>query len=94
MPAVARKGDQCLGHPPICPPRPNLKGSSNVFVNNRECHRKTDTWAPHCSPPHVGAITTTGSMSVFVNNLPIARVTDLISCGTSIGTGSNNVFAG
>jgi len=90
---ATRLGDLCQGHP-TCLPRPSITASPNVYVNNIALHRQTDLWAPHCSPPHVGAILSSGSSTVFANNLQAGRINDPISCGTFVGTGSPNVYIG
>lgn len=91
---VARLKDMCTGHD-CHPPRPTTLASKNVFVNGRGWHRKGDTLEEHCCllSCHPG-VTTTGSSSVFVNKKPAARVSDEVDCGSSIMTGSGNVFAG
>jgi len=90
---VVRLGDMCSGHGPY-PPRPNDQASSNVFVNNIAAHRETDSWALHCNGDCHTGVLSAGSSSVFVNNLPIARIGDPISCGSTAAQGSSNVFAG
>jgi uncharacterized Zn-binding protein involved in type VI secretion len=35
-----------------------------------------------------------GSSSVFINGKEAGRVGDPVACGSSVATGSNNVFAG
>lgn len=93
---VARLGDLSTLDPCKAPPRPNVVGSGNVFVNGIPVHRLGDAWAPHpCPglPPHT-AVTATGSGTVFVNGFPIARIGDKIICGSTIAVGSGNVFAG
>ena len=44
---------------------------------------------PH--PPHEAATIITGSDTVLVEGLPLARVGDPLSCGHSIGVGSPDV---
>ncbi len=47
MPAVTKFGSECSGH--ACwPPRPNIQGSPNVFVNGIAAHRQSDAWSTHC----------------------------------------------
>lgn len=95
MPAVVRLGDVCTGHD-ACPARVNIEGSPNVFVNSLAVHRVGDAWAAHgCAvhPAHTG-IAVTGSNTVYVNKKQLCRIGDLISCGSSMATGSGNVFAG
>lgn len=94
MPQAARFQDLCTGH--YCfPPRENVQGSPNVFINSRPAHRQTDAWDVHCCglSCHDG-VTVGGSGTVFCNSLPMARVTDPVSCGSNIMTGSTDVFVG
>jgi uncharacterized Zn-binding protein involved in type VI secretion len=96
MPAVSRLGDLSTADPCGAPARGNDVASSNVFVNGIAVHRQTDGWIDHACPlsaPH-DATTTGGSGTVFVNGLPITRIGDTISCGSTIAAGSSNVFAG
>ena len=90
MPAVSRITDNCTGHTG-CPPRPADQGSDNVFVNNLNCHRQTDSWVTHCD--HPGNLTS-GSSTVFVNNLQCSRIGDPVNEGSVVAQGSSNVFAG
>jgi uncharacterized Zn-binding protein involved in type VI secretion len=87
---VARQGDKSTGHGP-CGPQTAVGASGSVFINNLGAHRVGDAWTPHCD--HTGVLGA-GSGSVFVNNLGLGRVGDPISCGGSVATGSDNVFAG
>jgi uncharacterized Zn-binding protein involved in type VI secretion len=94
MPAVVRKGDACTGH--ACfPPRANDGGSSDVFINGTGAHRQGDHWLTHkCGKNvHDGSMSG-GSGTVFVNGRPLARVGDMVSCGSAAAVGSRNVFAG
>ena len=93
---VARLVDVSTADPCGAPPRPNVQGSGDVFVNGMPAHRLGDAWAPHAcpkDPPHP-AVTASGSSTVFVNGLPLARLSDAISCGSTIAQGSGDVFAG
>ncbi len=95
MPAVTRLGDLCTGHG-CFPPRPSVSASPNVFVNGIPVCRVSDRYAAHgCSkcPPHPGNLVQ-GSATVFVNGMPVSRVGDALNCGSSVMTGSPNVFIG
>lgn len=95
MPAVTRKGDTCTGHG-CYPPRNSTSGSSNVFVNSISVHRQGDNWALHScppAPPH-GSVLGSGSSTVYVNGKQCGRITDPVACGSSVATGSGNVYAG
>lgn len=95
MSAALRVNDACSGHD-LCPPRPAVSGSPNVFINGRPAHRLGDAWASHGCPVHGahGGVLTGGSASVFVNGRPLGRVGDSVSCGSTAAEGSPNVFAG
>lgn len=95
MPAVTRLGDTCTGHGAF-PPRPSTSGSPNVNVNGIPVHRQGDSWAVHCdpSPSCHGSVLDSGSSTVKVNGKDMGRVGDPVACGSSVATGSNNVFAG
>lgn len=98
MPAVARIGDSiATGHG--CDGTTTLTGpSGNVFANNLGVERQGDPTVVHaltgrgCSVTHTAAINV-GSATVYVNNIPIARVGDSADAG-SITSGSSTVFAG
>ena len=99
MPPAARLADICTGH--ACwPPRANIEGSPNVFVNSRNWHRQGDGWAVHCCThpdcPHGchGSVLASGSSTVFVNGKEAGRIGDSVACGGTVATGSENVFAG
>lgn len=89
---AARQGDICTGHVPGFPPRPNLQGSSDVFVNGRPAHRQGDAWAVHCSKVCHPSQLAAGSSSVFANGKPQGRVQDPVACGSRVATGSADVF--
>lgn len=99
MPAVARLGDTCTGHD-CFPPRSSIEGSPNVFCNGIAVHRQGDGWDTHCCThpklPHGchNGVLTSGSGTVFVNGKQIGRIGDPVSCGSTVATGSGNVFAG
>jgi uncharacterized Zn-binding protein involved in type VI secretion len=84
---TARLFDLCTGHG-CWPPRPNVQGSENVFVNSRPHHRLDDAWMVHCCPTGGCHPSTTcsGSTTVFVNSLPAARVGDVVCCTSFIMT--------
>lgn len=100
MAGAARFGDICTGH--WCyPPRQNIAGSSNVYINSRGAHRQFDGWGPHCNTCHHPwycechlAISLKGSSMVYVNSRQLMRLGDPISCGSAVGWGSKNVGCG
>jgi len=91
MPAAARLGDTSAGH--CFNPRPNAKGSSDVFINGIAAHRLGDNWPVHvCGKSKHASTTAQGSPNVFVNGKALARMGDKLSCGDTIAKGSANVF--
>ena len=95
MAGVTRLGDMSTADPCGAPPRKNNEASENVFTNNLGTHRVGDSWVEHACPsssPH-SATTVSGSNSVFVNGKKIARISDTISCGSTISEGSHDVFS-
>lgn len=97
MPKAGQKGNLCTGHG-TWPPRPSISGSDNVTIEGKSALRKGDGYAVHCStvkpyPCHAGS-QAKGSSTVFVNNKPLARVGDDVSCGGSLAEGASTVFAG
>jgi len=96
MPAVTRLGDYSTGDPCGAPPRPSSEGSGDVYANGIPVHRENDAWEPHACPgssPH-GATLLAGSGTVFANGKQLGRIGDPISCGSTVDTGSGDVFAG
>ena len=95
MPAVTRLGDSCTGHGAF-PPRASTSASGDVFINGIAAHRQGDSWATHCDPQpscHVSTLAT-GSSTVYVNGKQLGRVGDPVACGSSVASGSGDVFAG
>jgi uncharacterized Zn-binding protein involved in type VI secretion len=94
MSGVARVIDICSGHGAF-PARYPISGSTNVFVNNVGVLRMGDGFLPH-SDGHTShdAIIISGASGVFVNGSSIAKTGSLLSCGSTIASGSNNVFVG
>ena len=99
MAVVARLFDSCTGHE-CFPPRSSTSGSDNVYINGIPAHRKGDSWSVHtCTHPKVphgthSGVLKSGSSTVFANGKQLGRVGDSIDCGSSVASGSNNVFAG
>jgi len=92
MPAAARINDLCTGHDGF-PTRQAIQGSPNIFVNNRSVHRQGDKWAVHCNNRscHDGALAS-GSATIFANGKQQGRVTDPVTCGSKVATGSPDIF--
>lgn len=96
MPEVCREADVCAGHG-CWPTRPNDEGSPNVFVNSRPAHRQGDHWINHTCPdiPEThDSVLAAGCPTVFVNSKQLGRIGDPVACGSTVATGSPNVFAG
>ena len=94
MPAVSFEGAIGTGHG-CFPPRANVQGSGDVFVNGIGVHRESDAWGTHCcgSSCHDSELAA-GSSTVYANGLQLARVGDPVACGSAVAEGSDNVFAG
>ncbi len=97
MPPAARVGD-LTGHGSPLVPGP---GSINVLIGGLPAWRATSD--VHTCPlvdglkPHVGGIIPVGSTTVFINNLPAARVGDSIvevGAPNPIAMGAPNVIIG
>lgn len=70
----------------------------DVFVNNIPISRQGDNNTPHLLPglpcPSHAAPITTGSTTVFINNVGCGRIGDGVTACTSVAEGSPNTFAG
>ena len=67
-----------------------------MYVNGKAAHRSGDGWGVHCNDVpvcHASALGG-GSSTVFVNGKALGRVGDPVACGSSVASGSSNVFAG
>ena len=99
MPEATRLNDICTGHE-CFPSRPSIEGSPNVFVNGRPLHRQGDAWETHCCThpdrPHGchSSVLASGSGTVYANGRQAGRIGDPVACGSSVATGSSNVFIG
>lgn len=95
--AVTRLGDKSTGHGCCFIPVPLITASTNVYINNKGCGRRTDAYPEHggCEihRPDIDHISG-GSTTVFVNGLNIARIGDPIDNGGTVAEGSPNVFVG
>ncbi len=78
VPLAARVGDQTSHGTPLAPG----PGSANVLIGGMPAWRALADF--HTCPlitvlvPHVGGVVTMGSVTVFINNLPAARMGDMI----------------
>jgi uncharacterized Zn-binding protein involved in type VI secretion len=91
MPAVARIGD-VTNHGGI------LKApvATSVLTNGRaSAHIGTAIYCPAGSPfPHGPTVVVTGIPGVLVEDIPVATVGSVTSCGAKVATGSGDVEAG
>jgi uncharacterized Zn-binding protein involved in type VI secretion len=93
MPAAHLKGMICTGHH-CYPPRPNVQGSPDVYINGIPEHRQGDLWAKHCCDSCHSSVLAKGAPNVYVNGKQAARIGDPVACGSRAMQGSNNVFIG
>ena len=91
MPGVVRRTDNCSGHG-CYPPRPATSWSPNVFVNNLNVERRTDTLESHCCVDVCHGGVYEGKHTVFANGLDIQVQGDPIDCGSTCDECSPNVF--
>lgn len=92
--ALARLGDKHSGHS-CYPPSVSVTASNNVVVNGKGAVRVGDSYVPHCCGPSCHQpVQSGGSGSVYINNMPAARVGDKTACGAAIMVGSTNVIVG
>lgn len=98
MPPVTRTNvDPSTGHDGYLPRSSTPNGSPDVLVNGEGAVRVTDPWPDHTDPgpPDThSAVQSSGSGSVFVNGLALARIGDSISCGDASAGGSPDVICG
>jgi uncharacterized Zn-binding protein involved in type VI secretion len=92
MNKAGRRGDLCTGHD-VHGPRPAIKGSPDVTVNDRPALRSGDAFAKHGPTRHGGSLSA-GSATVTFNDKPASRVGDALDCGSSLGVGSDDVLVG
>lgn len=89
---VVRRTDVCSGHG-CYPPRPSATWSPDVFVNNLNIERYSDSMEVHCclSDCHDGSHK--GIHNAYANSLDIQVVGDPIDCGSVCAVGSPDTFA-
>lgn len=95
MPAASRKGDLTAGHG--CFPPTVITGScSTVFINGILASVLGSSVAKHrCGKTvHSNRNVSSGSGSVFIENIATTRIGDSVNCGDTIGQGSENVIFG
>lgn len=93
MTGAARLGDICTGHG-CFPSRANSSGSPDVFINGMPAHRVSDSWLPHTCVSTHDSVLGSGSNTVFINGKAAGRIGDAVACGSTIMTGSSDVFIG
>ena len=95
MTAITRLGDFTTGHG-CFPARPSIAACHSVFANDIPVIILGDSegvYAIHCcgSSCHGGYLSG-GSPNVFVEDQPVGRIADPISCGDHVGVGSPDCF--
>jgi uncharacterized Zn-binding protein involved in type VI secretion len=91
MPAAARLGDADTSDGSI-----SSGTIDSVLINGQPAAVVGSVDSSHAPygnphPPHEAATVVSGSDTVLVENIPLARVGDPLSCGHSIGDGSPDV---
>lgn len=96
MPAAGRMGiDGSTGHGAFAPRAGSINGSADVIINGHGALRVSDAWPLHSDGDSVhGGTQATGSSTVYVNGLPLARIGDAISDGDAVASGSSDVICG
>lgn len=74
-----------------------LRGAGTVFANGKQVGIKGSQLAEHAPygrghDPHICAVVSSGSPTVFAVGSPVARVGSSNSCGHNMIQGSDNVF--
>ncbi len=89
---AARINDMCTGHSGYRP-RLAIQGSPDIFIDGRAVHRQSDRWASHSNGQscHDGTLAS-GSSVIYANGLQQGRVTDPVTCGSRVATGSPDIF--
>lgn len=90
---VSRLGDMTTGHG-CFPPQKTIQGSTNVFIEGKPAFRQLDAAQPHCCKYCHPTNAIKGSMTVYVNQRQLMRVTDPCNCGSRMMTGARTVRAG
>ena len=95
IPVCRHATDTCDGNCPANTPNVSQTSSPDVYTEGLLNVRQTDVFQPHAAvDPHPGRKVVSGSSTVFVNGLQIARIGDPIDCGAKIQQGASTVFAG
>lgn len=96
MPAIALEGQNSTGH--LCYPPTNAVGaySTKTFINGKAIQLLGLTfYSDHnCGDSvHTNRVTVEGSSKTFVEGVSVCRIGDQISCGDTVGQGSENSFS-
>lgn len=87
MPNLSRVGDTNQTGGAI------IRGAAAVVANGIKVGLHVSPITPHpIGPPHLSAVTTDGSPTVFADGCPVLRIGSGNSCGHSIVQGSPDVF--
>ncbi len=68
--------------------------SVNLYVNSKPAGSLGSVVSGHGDPPHTPNPITTSSQTVFSGGIPLARLTDIASCGHATSTASTSVRVG
>jgi len=71
-----------------------VTASPNVFVNSRQAAHVAQSLGACSKHPGAPAQVAEGSTNVFINGTAAARKKDKLTCGSTISSGSDNVFIG
>ena len=94
LPPCRHATDKCGGE---CTNTPSVSqtSSSDVYFEGILSVRQTDVFTPHpATDPHTGRKVASGSSTVYVNGLQVARISDPIDCGAFVAEGASTVFIG
>ncbi|VDZ61542.1 Uncharacterized conserved protein [Serratia odorifera] len=69
-------------------------GSPNVYINGRAAIRAHLSFGECAEDGPAKKVVAQGSAKVYINDLPAARINDLLACSAEIHSGSPNVIIG
>ncbi|MGG4624319.1 polymorphic toxin type 46 domain-containing protein [Serratia odorifera] len=71
-----------------------VDGSPNVYINGRAAIRAHLSFGECAEDGPAKKVVAQGSAKVYINDLPAARINDLLACSAEIHSGSPNVIIG